>query len=389
MFFKLPTAWLQLRHQKTRLLIALTGVVFAVVIIFIQLGLWASLLQGAASLPQSIEGDCFLISPRANNLLGSNNITARRLSQILAFEEVEFAAPVYISYTQFKNTENPRSWPYILLMGFDLRYPIFNLPGVKDNLDKLKLPDTLLFDRKSLPQYGPVETQFQEQGTVLTEVKSGSSRRSIEVVGLYDLGTSFAFEGTSITSSINFMRITNQQQKGLINIGAIKLKPGTELDAFMEKVERSLPQDIKILSREKFIKFEQDYWNKSTPVGFVFQLGSFMGLLVGTIIVYQILYTNVSEHLAQYATLKAIGYQHRYLLSMVLQQSIFIAVLGYIPGWLLSQLLYGFTKQATQLPIGMNLERSAGVFVLTLIMCFFAGATAVRKLKDADPADIF
>jgi putative ABC transport system permease protein len=257
-------------------------------------------------------------------------------------------------------------------------------------MEKLKQPYTVLYDRKSRPEFGPVAEQFENQGSVKTELKNYFQKNvHAEVVGLFDFGTSFGIDGTLITSSVNFLRFTNQQPKGLINIGVIKLKPGIEIKSFIEKVNPYLPEDIRIFTREEFIKFEKKYWASTTPIGFIFSLGVTLGLIVGVVVVYQILYTNVSEYLPQYATLKAIGYKHQYLSIMVLQQSVFIAILGYIPGWLLSQLLYLFTKQATQLPIGMTLDRSLLVFTLAVFMCVFSALTAVKKLKEADPADIF
>ena len=114
-----------------------------------------------------------------------------------------------------------------------------------------------------------------------------------------------------------------------------------------------------------------------------------MGLIVGIVVVYQILYTDVTQHLREYATLKAIGYQHYYFLFLVFQEAIILAILGYIPGFLVASGLYHLAKQATLLPIMMTSERIYLVFSLTLFMCFLAGAIAINKLKDADPADIF
>ena len=390
MLRKLPTAWLQLRHQKIRFLVALTGVIFSVVIFFMQLGLLDALYESAVRYPKSIQGDCFLISSRTFSLVELDPLTDRRLSQLLAFPEVEYVAPVYASFAQWKNPDNAQIWRNIFILGFDLRYPTFNFPGVQENLEKLKIPDTVIFDKLSLPDYGSVVAKFQEQGTVSTEVRLASGKiRQVEVVGLFELGTSFGVGGNLITSSVNYMRIMNQSQKGLISIGVIKLKSGIDPKTFASQIRPNLPEDVKIFSREDFLQFEKDYWRKSSPIGFIFSLGVILGLIIGIVIVYQILYTNVSEHLPQYATLKAIGYQHSYLLGMVLQQSIFIAILGYIPGWLLSELLYDLTRKATLLEIGMTLERSLWIFVLTFAMCFISGAIAVRKLKDADPADIF
>jgi len=246
-----------------------------------------------------------------------------------------------------------------------------------------------LFDQDSRSEFGPIATEFKKKGTVITEVSNKGNNRKIEVAGLFKLGTSFGSDGNLIMSHLNFLRIFNNRSEGFINIGLIRLKPGTNINKFIEDLQAYLPRDIKVLSKQELIQFEKNYWQSSTAIGFIFNLGVTLGIIVGIVVVYQILYTNVSEHLSQYATLKAIGYSHGYLLSMILQQALLIAVLGYIPGFLISIIQYQFTQQATLLPIQMTINRSLFVLSLTVIMCFLSGITAVGKLKDADPADIF
>lgn len=386
---KIPVAWLQLRYQKARLIIALLGVVFAVVIVFIQLGIRDALFDSAVRLHQGLQGDCFLISPRSTALIAMESFPERRLSQSLAFPEVNYVAPIYLGFGQWKNPETKDYWRNIFVIGFDIRYQVVDFAGVEENINKLKIPNVVLFDRSSRAEFGPVVADFEQKGNVETEIGNRSSNRRVKVVGLFNLGTSFGSDGNLVTSHLNFLRIFSSRYKGLIDIGLIKLKPGYDVQEFTEKLKNFLPKDVKVLSKEQLIAFEKNYWQTSTAIGFIFNLGVGLGIVVGVVVVYQILYTNVSEHLPQYATLKAIGYQQRYLLSIVLQQALLIAILGYIPGFLISIIQYEFAKKATLLPIVMTIDRAGFVLIATVIMCFVSGATAVRKLKQADPADIF
>lgn len=114
-----------------------------------------------------------------------------------------------------------------------------------------------------------------------------------------------------------------------------------------------------------------------------------MGFVVGVILVYQVLSTDVNAHLQEYATFRAMGYQQRYLLGIVLEEAIILAFVGFIPGVAISTLLYQLTRNATSLPIVLPLARAVGVLVTTIIMCLISGAIATRKLQSADPADIF
>lgn len=387
---KIPTAWLQLIHKKTRLIVALAGVVFAVVIIFMQLGIRDALFNSAVRLHEGLQGDIFLISPRSTSLIAMESFPERRLLQSLSFDEVDFVSPIYLDFAQWKNPSTKNYWRNIFVIGVDLRYPNFDFPGISENLTQLELPNVVLFDKNSRTEFGQIVTEFQQQGNVITEVSNqAGDNRKIEVVGLFELGTSFGSDGNLLTSYLNFLRIFSTRNKGFIDIGLIKLKPGSDLNIFSQKLKDYLPKDIRILTKQDLIEFEKNYWQSSTAIGFIFNLGVFLGILVGVIVVYQILYTSVSEHLSEYATLKAIGYRHRYLLSMTLKQALLISILGYIPGFIFSVIQYHFAKQSTLLPIQMTLDRAVFVLVLTIVMCFVSGATAVKKLQAADPADIF
>jgi len=252
-------------------------------------------------------------------------------------------------------------------------------------LNKIKLENGVLFDDTSRPEYGSIAQLFRQKQEVITEVEE----RRIRVVGLFSLGASFAADGNIVTSDLNFLRIFPRRDKGLIDIGIVQLQPGANIQNVLTDMRQEFSDDVTILSKQEFIDFEKNYWQTSTAIGFVFTLGTVMGFVVGTVIVYQILYTDVSDHLPEYATLKAMGYTNRYLLMVVFQEALILAILGYIPGMVIASGLYGLTKAATRLPMTITLTKTITILILTIIMCCVSGAIAVRKLKAADPADIF
>ena len=175
--------------------------------------------------------------------------------------------------------------------------------------------------------------------------------RRIGIVGLYELGTSFGIDGSLVTSDLNFLRIFPNRPPGLINLGLISLLPGSDPSKIRAELEAQLPQDVEIVTRDQFVQREIDYWNQSTPIGYIFSFGVIVGLFVGSIIVYQILFADVSDHLQEYATLKAMGYSNGYLFGLVFQEAVLMAVLGFIPGYFITLGLYGVAGDATQLPL--------------------------------------
>ncbi|HEY9859344.1 MAG TPA: ABC transporter permease DevC [Candidatus Obscuribacterales bacterium] len=384
MILAIPLAWLQLVREKVRLLIALAGIGFAVILMFMQLGFRDALFDSAIRLHQSFQGDIFLISPQSTALIAMRSFSQRRLYQALGFEEVASISPVYLDFALWKNPENRRTRG-ILVIGIDPADTVFDVPGLQATLPQIQLPEVVLFDEASRPEFGPVAADLNQGKTVTTEVAG----RRIKVGGLFKLGASFGADGNLITSDLNFLRIFERRKKGLIDVGIIKLKPGANVEQAVKKLRQSLPQDIKIFSKQEFIEFEKSYWQSSTAIGFIFTLGTAMGFIVGIVIVYQILYTDVSDHLPEYATLKAMGYKNSYLLSVVFQQALILSILGYIPGFALCLGLYDLTRNATSLPLLMTFDRALTVLGLAIIMCTLSGAIAVRKVQAADPADIF
>jgi len=213
--------------------------------------------------------------------------------------------------------------------------------------------------------------------------------RRIEVAGLFDLGTSFGIDGSVITSDLNFLRLFPDRSPGAIDLGLVKLEAGVDPDALRDAIAAGIPRDVEVLTRADFIAREKNYWNENTPIGFIFLFGVIMGLVVGGIIVYQILFSDVSEHLREYATLKAMGYTNAYLFFVVLQESVILAFLGYVPGVVVTLGLYAVSAAATSFPLRLTAARAIFVLVLTVAMCCISGAMALRKVRSVDPAEVF
>jgi putative ABC transport system permease protein len=176
---------------------------------------------------------------------------------------------------------------------------------------------------------------------------------------------------------------------GSIELGLVRLTPGADPEAVAARLRENLPEDVQILTKKGFEEFEKNYWRTSTAIGFIFSLGAAMGFVVGCVIVYQILHSDVSDHLPEYATLMAMGYRLSSLLGVVAREGLLLAILGFVPAWLAGQGLYMVVRSGTRLPVYMQPERSLLVFVLILAMCMASAGLAMRKLGDADPAEIF
>ncbi len=379
-----PLGWLQLSHEKGRFLVALSGIAFADVLMFMQLGFQTALFDSNTRLHYSMQGDIFLVSPQARNLANMNSFTRRRMFQAMDVPGVKSAEPMYVNFLDWKNPQTGKKTT-VLVMGFNPDKPALDLVEVNQQLNKIKLPDTVLFDSASRGDYLEVLPKLTAGNSVTTEI----NRRTITIDGLFKVGASFIADGSLVTSDQNFLRLFPQREPGSVSLGLVQLQPGYDPKLIADQLRSHLGNDVRVLTKEEFIAFEKKYWQENTAIGFIFSLGTAMGFMVGVIIVYQVLSTDVNAHMKEYATFKAMGYRNFFLLSVVFEEAIILAVLGFIPGVSVSFGLYAMTRNATNLPVIMTLARAIQVQILTLIMCMISGAVATRKVQSADPADMF
>jgi putative ABC transport system permease protein len=359
MVLAVPIAWLQLWREKLRLLVALFGVAFAVILIFMQLGFQEAMFGSAVRYHRTFVYDIAMISPKMDWIVQPESFPRRRLVQALGVPGVAAVAPVLFSPVRWRNPEAPEEARNLHLVGFNPSDRVFDLPAVASQTRKLQMPDVLLYDEYSRPEFGPIGDLFRASNGegVTTEVGD----RNVRVAGIFRMGTSFGIDANAITSDLNFRRMLPQHHVSRVELGLIQLEPGQDPDAVRDAIAAALPRDVEVLTRADYIERELAFWNKNTPIGYVFE----------------------------YATLKAMGYTNRFLFGVVMQEGVILAVLGFIPGTALTLFLYRTAGEATRLPLMMTTERGLLVFGLTVLMCCVSAAIALRKVRSVDPAEIF
>ena len=381
---RIPLAWLLLTRQPVRLAVALAGISFAGILMFMQLGFRDGLFDASVTIHRLFDADLVLISPRSTSSVSMAGFPRRRLVQAMADPAVEGITPVHWNLLLWRNPET-RGTRSVLALGFEPGDPLFTDPGLAPKARLLTQKGRVLFDQQSRPEFGPVARWFKAGRTVESEIAG----KRVRVAGLVSLGTSFGADGNLLTSSETFLELMPNTPAGSIEVGLIRLRPGADAAAAVERLRRQLPDDVTVLTKQGFISFEQDYWRTSTSIGFIFTLGAAMGFVVGCVIVYQVLYSDVSDHLPEYATLMAMGYRLPDLLGVVAREGLLLASFGYLPAYAAGQGLYALVRSATQLPVSMDPSRSTTVFLMILVMCMASAGLAMRRLADADPAEIF
>ena len=380
----IPLAWQQLTREKRRFAAALAGICFAVTLMMMQLGLRDALYRTATMVHEHMRGDVFLVSPHYEYLLSTRQFTQRRLHRALGLDGVADAAALQVGLGSWKNPADGGE-KRVLIMGFTLAVAVFDFGAVQQARLELRNADVVLFDGLSRPEFGPVGALLAAQESLWTEING----RRMRVAGTFAMGPTFGTSGHVITTDLNFLRLFPDRPEGLVDIGLVSLVPGADATRVRDALDAVLPDDVRVLTRDQFLSLERRYWTDHLPIGFIFNLGSLLGLVVGGVIVYQILYADVIDHLPEYATLKAMGYLDRDLNAIVAQEALYLSCLGFVPGFVASLALYWVLRSGTGILVEMTWQRTATVFLLTLVTCALAGAIAMRKIRHADPASVF
>lgn len=377
-------ACMQLMHHPWRLVAALSGIAFSAVLILVQTGLKTALFDGVTRLYSHLGADLVMISRQYQSQVTTESFPRRELSRALGIPGVHSAEALYIGQAQWKNPETHRE-RLIAIVGVPPDPGVIRLPGAALSIPLLHSNRGIAFDEWSRPEFGAVPRWFRSQGSVTTEV--GGYQTS--VIALFRMGASFAVDGTLLASYETFFRLTPPRRADQVDVGLITLDAGANAASVRAQLTALAGSDVEVLTRDGLVERESTYWSDSLPIGFVLGMNAVLGLVVGIVIVYQILYTDVTDNLSEYATLKALGFPDGWLFGIVLFQGLLLSALGYIPGLLIAMWVYSVTREVTFLGLEMTTARAVIVYLVVLVMCLLAAAMAMRKVKTADPAEIF
>lgn len=379
-----PVAWLQTSFNPVKLAIGVAGVSFSNILIFFQLGLLDSVYNSQLRPIQKLDAELLMVSSGYSNFGSLQTFNRSRLFQTLGVEGVEGVSPMRINRASWITPNTGNSY-FINVFGINPSSPSLLIPELTQNTDPIRMLRNALFDSRTKSHYGPIGDLIRKDGSTQVEV----NQQRLNMIGTFQLGATFAADANIIVSESTFSLLFSNQQPNQIQLGLIQLKKGVNPLEVQKAVLPILGEQVMVLTRSELSKLELNYWRRSSSIGFIFTIGVLVGFIVGSIIVYQILFGDVMNCLPQFATLKAMGYSDGYIISVVVQQGAILAVVGFIPGVICSIGLYSLLANATNLAVAMTATRAVQVLFLTIVMCTGSAALATRKLIKLDPADVF
>jgi putative ABC transport system permease protein len=376
------TAWRMLIHNRSRLLLSCLSIAFAVVIMFMQMGFFNGLNDSQANLARILDADLVMSNRDKDNLKSTEEFSRKRWRQALAVPGVASGSYLYASASYWWNPQDG-SRNRLLVLGIDPDNPGLKLPGMPTSLQALKQPGTIFYDRRSRKELGNVD--------VGTETTLGLAR--VRVAGLFELGANFSYEGHVIAGTETFFRIFSQRDPqrlaDKISLGLLRLQPDADAGKVSRQLLNALPGDFTVMSRAQLEAREKAYTTRATPVGIIFGIGLLVALVIGIIICHQLLFNEIQDHLRQFATLKAIGYQARHLYLIVTSEALLLSVFGFLPGLAATYGLYWAIERLSEIVMHLSPGRILFILCLTLLMGAASAALALKQVIRLDPAELF
>lgn len=380
---RLPIGWLQLVSNKLRFVAAASGVAFACILVFVQLGMMGAFSEATRVSYRALAADIMISASDSTSLSEGSNVSRRRMFQALAVPGVLEAQPLFVGMTQWLQDDGNRI--EFKTLGIDPTRQSFVGPSIGD-VASLKLANSALLDREARG----LDPQLLSEASFDKPLVLEARRQQISIVGTVAFGGSFSGDGYMVVSDQTFMRLFPERFSGAPNHILLKVDPGEDPQEVAKRVRAAVPSEsLKIRSFDDAIEEDIAYQTTRRPTGLIFGFGVAIGIVVGIVIVYQILSTDVADHLREYATFKAMGYGQRFFRGIILEQAVILGVAGFFPALAIALVIYSVMAEATGLPLAMPLARGVGVFFGTIFSCAFSGLVSMRRLTNADPADLF
>jgi putative ABC transport system permease protein len=375
-------------HDLIPFLVAQAGVVFSVSLMSIQIGLFYGFTRSTSTIIDRSTAEVWVVSSKFQQLDFTLPIPYSRLAQAQKVAGVDRAEAFIFQEVVWQQSKHPIA--PVTIIGFEQPSQLFGIQS-SGPITSLSQSYMAVINRSdasflNIDRLG----NTAKIGTVRVKI-SGFTQGIRSMVSSPFLFTSLESGAALINAA---MRATVEQKPAKLTPKAdvtailIRAKPGQNLALLKQRLAVALP-DTSVYTKVELSDKTRNYWLNNTGVTFILGMGAAVAIAVGTVIVSQILYTSVVRHLGEFATLKAMGASNKVLYQIILEQALWMGLLGYIPGVALCMVLGSWTMQAQAVLILITPGSAIGIFGITLLMCAGSAVIAIQKVMDLDPALVF
>ncbi|PSP24243.1 MAG: ABC transporter permease [Cyanobacteria bacterium SW_8_48_13] len=374
-----------------RFLVAQAGILFAVGLVTIQTGVQLGFAQSSSQLIEQSQADLWVASNNMEHLDLTLPLPYERVAEARSVEGVEQAEGVIIGGAVW-HEEQANKITGVTLVGGTGGLLFAQDSLTQGSFNDLKQPNTFIVDETSLD-----DLNFQKVGEQAT-VNSAPAK----LVGLTSGTQSIVFGNLMFTSleSANYYRSSRSNALSSISLSReltatdpvsfvlIRAIGGGNLEALQQRLEAELPE-VRAYTRAEMAQQTQAYWQKRSGIGYILGLGAVVGTIVGAVVFGQILYASVSDHIKEFGTLKAMGASDWYIYRVIMEQGLWMAILGYLPGMALCLGIAAWTSATQGILILITPASAIAVLGITVVMCLSSAIFAIQKVTRVDPAIVF
>lgn len=379
---RLPVGWLQLTHSRGRLAAAIAGVAFANVLVLVQLGIAGALNRTIVQGYAFFDADILISARDGHTMTDGSNVARAHLWRALADQDVSDATALYVGNVTWSRASGDTT---LQTFGVDPMATRFVHPELAAILPTIAVSDRAAIDRTTRRLEPELVAGLSEARPLRFETVG----RTLSVTSAFEGGVGFSADGYMLVSDQTFLTLFPRRDPGAPNHILLRMRSGANPEAVARRLQDRLGPELRVRTMTNAVAADQRYQGTQRPTGVIFGFGVVIGVLVGLVIVYQVLSTDVADHLREYATFKAMGYPRSYFHGVILEEALILASFGFVPGILIAGGLYMALHAATGLPLLMTPETAVGVLLGTLVACALSGVAATRRLTAADPADLF
>lgn len=370
-------AWYNITQNKKRTLAAVGGISFSILLVFMQLGFLAAARTAAASLFQLFDYDLGIVSQRYKFLGAPDSFDRMRLTQALVLPEVATATGLRIANGFWKDPDT-ESTCQLLIFGIPPDPTVVRDPAIRQGLEQLRQNNAVLVDLFSHKDYGDLALGRQ------VEIND----KDVRIAGHFTLGVTLFSEGCVIVSDDDYARLTLDGSRQ-VSYGFLRLRPGADPHQVIHTLKAMLPDDVLIFTKAEMIRQEQDYFIAVKPVGIIFKVGVLVAFIVGVVILFQVLNTDITTRLAEFATMKAMGFNDWFIYGIGIQQALLYALLGYFPSLILGVVVFRVVHLLSRMPMHLDWSMALFVFAMSILMCMISCVLGLQKVRKTDPAELY
>jgi putative ABC transport system permease protein len=386
----MPLGAQQLRRQRTSTLLSLAGVTAALLVIFAQLGIERAVYYSATRIHRAFVADLILVPAGFKSLQIHANVPVAMTDIVASNPAIAKTLPFWFDIMSIGHAGMPAQ-RQIAWYAIDPERPAIDVPGLKENLYKLRATRRILFDRDSRPYFGDL-AEVAERGEEVPVQGPADVRqllRELFVVGTVAIGPNVVNDGAVVMSEATMAEVLGSWYSDRPAVIGLQLVPGSDLVATRNQLNRALGGRAEVVTPEVFESREKAYWARETPVGYITDLGFVMGLMIGMVFIYYAQYQIIRFYLPEYAILKSLGYDWWFFLCMIGQIGAAIITPAFLVAFTLSRIVYGVAEATIHLGMTMGLREMVIALLASVAMTSVSSVFAIRRLWKVDPIMLF